>query len=82
MTNQPQYPNPPFENGPQSFQQYSQDNLPAGEFIAAPTAWQSIPSPVRFAAWVWAISVILSVAGAVLFAVLMVLGLAAGMGSL
>ena len=79
MTNQPQYPNPPYEGGPKFTEQY---NLPAVELIAPPTAWQSIPSPVRFAAWVWAISVIVGVAGAALFAVLFVLGLAAGMSSL
>jgi hypothetical protein len=27
------------------------------------TAWQSIPKPVRFAVWVWAITVIIGVAG-------------------
>ena len=92
MSNQQQYPTPPFEGGP-TIPQRPQPSLPdpgQPEFgrrpIAVipmtPTAWQSIPSPVRFAAWVWAISVILSVAGAVLFAVLMILGLAAGMGSL
>ena len=78
MSNQQQYPNrPPFEGGPQST-----EPRPLAVIPMPPTAWQSIPSPVRFAAWVWAISVIVGVAGAALFAVLFVLGLAAGMSSL
>lgn len=31
------------------------------EFVPQPTAWESIPGAVRFAVWVWAISVIIGV---------------------
>lgn len=46
--------------------------LYSGELVAPATGWYTIPAPVRFAAWVWAISVIVGVvavaAGAVVWA--------------
>lgn len=49
-----------FHEQPETF-------LPAHEFI--PTAWQSLPGAVRFAVWLWAISVIVGfVAGFVVLA--------------
>ena len=51
---------------------------PRGSVLPGTPAWQSIPSAVRFAVWVWAISVIVSVAGAVIVALLFMLGVAAG----
>jgi len=29
------------------------------EIMAQPTAWQSLPKPIRFAVWLWAIAVII-----------------------
>ena len=40
-----------------------------------PTAWESVPSGVRFAVWVWAVSVIAAVVGGVLFLALFVIGI-------
>jgi hypothetical protein len=50
--------------------------LPAGdEFSVTVNAWASIPKPIRFAVWLWAISVILGfVAGLITLAVLFVGG--------
>lgn len=44
------------------------------EIIAAPTAWQSVPKPVRFALWLWAIAVILGFAAAVFWLGVLVVG--------
>lgn len=44
------------------------------EVIAAPTAWQSVPKPVRFAVWLWAIAVILGFAAAVFWFGVLVIG--------
>jgi hypothetical protein len=47
-------------------------------YVAAtpPTAWQSLPSAVRFAVWVWTVCMIASVVGAAIFAVLWMLFMA------
>lgn len=44
------------------------------EVIPAPTAWKSVPGAVRVAVWVWAISILLSLAMAVVLGVLFLLG--------
>jgi hypothetical protein len=53
------------------------ERMPASEFLpvleARATGWQSIPKAVRFAVWVWALSIILSVIGAALAAVIWVI---------
>jgi ABC-type arginine/histidine transport system permease subunit len=54
------------------FHEQSETFLPAHEFI--PTAWQSVPGAVRFAVWLWAISVIVGFVVAVVMAVAFLLG--------
>lgn len=39
-----------------------------------PTAWQSLPGPVRFAVWVWAVMVIAGAVGAALVLLAVVVG--------
>ena len=48
---------------------------PRGHVPPGTPAWQSIPSAVRFAVWVWAISVIASLAGAAILLVLFAIGI-------
>lgn len=56
-----------FHEQPETFQ-------PVHEFIPQPTAWQSVPGAVRFAVWLWAISVIVGFVVAVVMAVAFLLG--------
>jgi hypothetical protein len=58
-------------------QQYPQSLGTARVVDPTPSAWKSIPEAVRFAVWVWAISVILGIVGAILFGVVFVIGMAA-----
>lgn len=64
--------NPPFENNAPTYPIYQG----AYRAVETPqTAWKSAPAAVRFAVWVWAISVIASLAGAAILIVLFAVGL-------
>lgn len=52
------------------------------EITAAPTAWKSIPTPIRFVVWVWAISVILGLIGAAVAVLVWVLAFGAAISQL
>ena len=51
------------------------ENRPVAVVNMPQTAWKSAPAAVRFAVWVWAISVIASLAGVAILVVLFAVGL-------
>jgi hypothetical protein len=58
---------------------HQQQYTPPRGFVAPGTpAWQSMPSAVRFAVWLWAVATIVSFTGGAVIAVFMFLAYAAG----
>lgn len=47
---------------------------PRGWVPPGTPAWQSVPKPVRFAVWVWAVMVIAGAVGAALLLLLVIVG--------